>query len=118
MPADSTEAATTVPPVAGCRPHEGGDVDLQLAGRTALVTGSSAGIGAVVASELAAEGCHVLVHGRGADGVAQQVDRIRVAGGTATGVTGDLEDAASTDTMLAEARAVATVDILVANAGR
>lgn len=92
-------------------------MDMELTGRRALVTGSSAGIGAVVAAELAAEGCQVVVHGRDAERVDRQVDRIRRAGGEATGVTGDLEDAAATDAMLAEVTADGPVDVLVANAG-
>lgn len=90
---------------------------MRLDGRTALVTGSSAGIGAVIASELAAEGCRVLVHGRGAAAVDEHVDRIRGAGGRADGVTGDLGDATQTASLLAEVADRGPVDILVANAG-
>ncbi|MGI9084639.1 MAG: SDR family NAD(P)-dependent oxidoreductase, partial [Aeromicrobium sp.] len=39
-------------------------MDLELTGRTALVTGSSAGVGRAAAARLAAEGCSVLIHGR------------------------------------------------------
>lgn len=71
-------------------------MDMLLAGRAALVTGSSAGIGAAIASQFAAEGCRVLVHGRDAGNVTRQVERIRREGGQAEGVTGDLGDPAET----------------------
>src|SRR6202045_4115196 len=41
-----------------------GDVDLKLAGKVALVTGSTAGIGFAIARSLANEGAHVYVNGR------------------------------------------------------
>lgn len=92
-------------------------MDMLLRGRTALVTGSSAGIGAVIASQLAAEGCRVLIHGRDEDKVARQVEQIRRDGGQADGVTGDLGYRAQTEAMLAEVVDRGPVDILVANAG-
>ena len=88
-----------------------------LTGRTALVTGSSAGIGAVIASRLAAEGCRVIVHGRDAERVVRRVDQVRHEGGEATGVSGDLGDPAETEALLADVAAAGPVDILVANAG-
>ena len=42
-------------------------MDLQLTGKRALVTGSSAGIGVGIAEMLAAEGVSVVVHGRNAE---------------------------------------------------
>lgn len=92
-------------------------MDMLLTGRTALVTGSSAGIGAVIASQLATEGCRLLVHGRDEDKVARQVEHIHRDGGHADGVTGDLGNPAETDALLAAAAARGPVDVLVANAG-
>ncbi len=92
-------------------------MDMLLAGRTALVTGSSAGIGAVIASQLAAEGCRVLIHGRDEVAVTRHVENIRRDGGEAAGVTGDLGDPAQTEALLGEVVDRGPVDILVANAG-
>ncbi|KAJ1684563.1 hypothetical protein LUZ63_020318 [Rhynchospora breviuscula] len=65
-------------------------MDLQLAGRRALVTASTSGIGAAVARRLAEEGAEVLVHGRRAE-AAQQV--ALETGGQA--LLGDLSDPAT-----------------------
>jgi 3-oxoacyl-[acyl-carrier protein] reductase len=92
-------------------------MDMLLTGRTALVTGSSAGIGAAIASQLAAEGCRVLVHGRDDDKVARQVEQILRDGGQAAGVTGDIRDPGESEALLAEVVERGPVDILVANAG-
>ncbi|MEK9660484.1 MAG: SDR family NAD(P)-dependent oxidoreductase, partial [Alphaproteobacteria bacterium] len=48
-------------------------MDLQLAGKRALVTGSTLGIGRAIAEALAAEGAHVIVNGRDAGRVEQAV---------------------------------------------
>jgi 3-oxoacyl-[acyl-carrier protein] reductase len=89
-------------------------VDLQLAGKKALVTGSSAGLGESVARLLAAEGASVVVHGRDRDKAEQVVKAIEADGGQATVVVGDL----GTDEGAAQVAAAAgAVDILVNNAG-
>ena len=94
--------------------------DTVLAGRTALVTGATSGIGAAIARVLAASGARVAVHGRDAARAEAVVATIAAAGGTAHAVTGDL---AGTYDQL---RAIATeatevlggrVDVLVNNAG-
>jgi len=92
----------------------------RLTGRTAIVTGSTGGIGAAIARTLATEGAHVLVSGRDTTRGTAVVEEIRAAGGRADLRTVDLGGS------YAEIRAFATdatttlggrVDILVNNAG-
>jgi NAD(P)-dependent dehydrogenase (short-subunit alcohol dehydrogenase family) len=87
----------------------------QLNGRTALVTGATAGIGRATAIALAALGASVIVHGRNAERGQQVVKEIEAAGGQARFLAADLTDPAQI-TRLAEQ--AGEVDILVNNAGR
>jgi NAD(P)-dependent dehydrogenase (short-subunit alcohol dehydrogenase family) len=67
-----------------------------LKGRTALVTGSTSGIGRATAIALAARGAHVLVVGRNEERAEQVVAEIEGSGGSATfklTTLGDLESA-------------------------
>ncbi len=64
----------------------------RLAGQTALVTGSSRGIGAATAKALAAKGAHVIVTGRRVKDLEAVEDTIHEAGGTATIAPMDLTD--------------------------
>jgi NAD(P)-dependent dehydrogenase (short-subunit alcohol dehydrogenase family) len=66
-------------------------MDLRLAGRPALVTASSSGLGAAIARGLAAEGCPVLVHGRDRARAEATTDELRSAGGVAETVLGGAE---------------------------
>ncbi len=91
-------------------------MDLDLAGRRALVTASSGGIGAVVARRLADEGCAVLVHGRDQARADTIAGGVRAAGGRAEVVLGDLTDGSAAGKVAARARSWG-VDILVNNAG-
>jgi len=70
-----------------------------LDGRVALVTGSSRGIGAAIASLFAAEGAHVAVHGRDAAAVDSVRADIEAAGGVALGVLADLTSYAQVEAM-------------------
>ncbi len=65
---------------------------MRLKGELALVTGSTAGIGAAIAIDFAAEGARVVVHGRNAERGAVVVNTIVKAGGIATFVAADLRD--------------------------
>ncbi|MGE2722457.1 SDR family NAD(P)-dependent oxidoreductase [Mycolicibacterium celeriflavum] len=85
-----------------------------LAGKTALVTGASAGIGYAIATQLAAQGVEVVVHGRNAERGAKTVQDIENAGGEARFVAADLSDADDVRRLADEA---GDVDILVNNAG-
>ncbi|WP_371786534.1 SDR family NAD(P)-dependent oxidoreductase [Streptosporangium subroseum] len=87
-------------------------------GKTALITGSTSGIGRGVADKLAGSGARVLITGRDLERGHSAVAEIRAAGGKADFIAADLHDAASAKALAAEAVALAgEVDILVNSAG-
>jgi NAD(P)-dependent dehydrogenase (short-subunit alcohol dehydrogenase family) len=91
--------------------------DTPLAGRLALVTGASRGIGAATAEALAKAGAHVILTARTTGGLEEVEERIHAAGGSATIAPMDLADV---DGVARLAAAVAerwtALDILVLNA--
>lgn len=90
----------------------------KLAGRVALVTGSSRGIGAAIARLFAEEGAAVAVHGRDEGAVASVRDDIAAAGGNAIAVSGELRDFQQVEAIRASLESeLGPIDLLVANAG-
>ncbi|AYG84633.1 3-oxoacyl-[acyl-carrier-protein] reductase FabG [Streptomyces hundungensis] len=87
---------------------------IDLSGRTALVTGSTQGIGAAIAAGLAAAGARVAVNGRGAASVAEALDRLGDNGGDFVAAPGDI---ATDEGAAAVFDAVPHADILVNNLG-
>jgi NAD(P)-dependent dehydrogenase (short-subunit alcohol dehydrogenase family) len=92
--------------------------DRRLAGRVAVITGASRGIGAATAVLFAAEGAHVVLLARTVGGLEEVDDAIRTAGGTATLVPCDLTEFDRIDNLgppLLER--FGRVDVFVGNAG-
>jgi NADP-dependent 3-hydroxy acid dehydrogenase YdfG len=91
---------------------------LPLAGRVAVITGASSGIGEATAELLAGRGAKVAVIARRADRLDALVERIEKDGGTALAVAVDITDAAALDAAAAHtATELGTADILFNNAG-
>lgn len=88
---------------------------IDLTGKTALVTGSTGGIGFAIAKGLAGAGAKVLINGRKADKVNAAVERIRAAvpGGSFVAAAGDVSTAEGCEAAVA---GNANIDILVNNA--
>ncbi len=90
----------------------------RLAGRIALITGASRGIGAEVAKAYAAEGAEVILVARTQGGLEEVDDAIRAQGGHATLFPADLTDFDVIDQMAAAIhQRFGRLDILVGNAG-
>jgi NAD(P)-dependent dehydrogenase (short-subunit alcohol dehydrogenase family) len=91
-------------------------MDLKLLNKSALVSGSTKGIGFAIAALLAAEGAKVILNGRTQAAVTQAQDRIRAATPKANldGFAGDLSAAGPTAELV---RRFPSVDILINNLG-
>jgi len=89
-------------------------MDLQLTHKTALVSGSTAGIGFAIAEALAREGARVIVNGRSQKAVDAAIAKLKAAGGDVTGFAGDLTTAAAAAQL---EQAFPDVEIVVNNLG-
>ncbi len=90
----------------------------QLAGRVALVTGGTRGIGRGIVEAMAQAGACVIVTGRSEDAAEAVADEVRQAGGKAQGLGADLNDDHAVEELIPRALAVfGGLDILVNNAG-
>jgi NAD(P)-dependent dehydrogenase (short-subunit alcohol dehydrogenase family) len=89
----------------------------RLAGKIALVTGASRGIGAAVAERFAQEGAHLVLAARTVGGLEEVDDRVRAAGGGATLVPLDLREFVKIDELAAALyQRYGRLDVMVGNA--
>jgi NAD(P)-dependent dehydrogenase (short-subunit alcohol dehydrogenase family) len=91
-------------------------LNLDLTGRSALVTAATAGIGSVVAEGLARQNAEVWINGRSQQRVDSAVERTleRVAGANVKGVAGDVSTAEGVEAVIS---VLPEVDVLVNTAG-
>jgi NAD(P)-dependent dehydrogenase (short-subunit alcohol dehydrogenase family) len=90
----------------------------RLAGKTAVITGSSRGIGRETARLLAGLGCRVVLNGRSPDALERARREIASAGAAVVAVAGDVGDAPAAEALIrAAVESFGGVDILINNAG-
>ena len=88
-----------------------------LAGRRALITGSSAGIGLALAEALGQAGAHVVINGRRASKVDQAVQALQAQGLPASASVFDVTEPGSVRAAVDELETQGPIDILINNAG-
>jgi NAD(P)-dependent dehydrogenase (short-subunit alcohol dehydrogenase family) len=114
MPTSSFTSESSRPaPGAG----SAGDRRHWLAGRLAVVTGASRGIGAATAEAIAAAGAHVVLAARDHDALGGVAARIRAVGGGATAVPTDVSSASDVERLFAAVAEAGTPAALVCAAG-
>ena len=90
----------------------------RFAGKVAVITGGSAGIGAAAARRFADEGAAVVVAARGAEALERVAGEIRARGGRASAFAADVSDTSAGERLLDHAEATfGGIDVLVNNAG-
>jgi NAD(P)-dependent dehydrogenase (short-subunit alcohol dehydrogenase family) len=89
-------------------------MNIDLSGKTALVTGSTAGIGYAIARGLAGSGASVVINGRGQDKVDAAVRKLEGTGAKVRGIAADVSTGSGCKALVS---ALPEVDILVNNAG-
>ena len=91
-------------------------MDLELTGKTALISGSTAGIGFAIAKELAQEGTNVTINGRSAERVQKAVAKIQETRprGSVSGIAADLGTVSGVNVLI---QSLPAVDILINNLG-
>ncbi|MBI2170984.1 MAG: SDR family oxidoreductase [Chloroflexi bacterium] len=93
-------------------------MDMGLAGKSALVTGGSRGLGRQAALALAKEGCNIAICARGRESLDQTVAELRALGVQVAGVQADVTTLEGTQTAHSGAiQALGPVDVLVNNVG-
>jgi 3-oxoacyl-[acyl-carrier protein] reductase len=93
-------------------------MDLGLAGKQAIVTGASKGLGRAIAEELAREGAGLAICARHGDELGAAAEELRRSGGTVHTQTADVTNPSEIEAFVAAAAdALGGIDILVNNAG-
>jgi len=89
-----------------------------LAGRVALVTGASSGLGYAAAEALSRRGARVALNSRGGDKLETAVERLTASGADVIGIPGDISSLAEIERIVTQTQQqLGDIDILVANGG-
>jgi len=94
-------------------------MDLKLLGKSALITGSSRGLGFAIALKLAEEGCKITINGRSEENLTKAAEEIRGRTGTDVGIIpGDVTDSQFPKELVQKTISLyGGLDLLVTNAG-